>query len=294
MWAGVILANGSAPAIAVALQLVDQALPQPQQEALETVVAAAAVAMVTFMIVWMRRHARDLAADLRAGAAGALARGSALALVGMAFFAVVREGIETAVFLLAAFQASGDATSAGAGALAGILVAVAMGAVIYRGGVRLNLGRFFRVTAAVLVVVAAGLVASAIHTAHEATWLNGLQGRAVDLSWLIRPGSVTSVAADRRARRSAAADRGEAIGWLIYLVPMMVYRPLAGTAPAILRRAGRRQARLLPRTARRRGDVPGRICRGRAALAVAALAAAAAGAARVGIRGEGADREGRR
>ena len=77
----------------------------------------------------------------------------------MAFVAVVREGIETAVFLLAAFQASGDATSAGAGALAGILVAVVIGGVIYRGGVRLNLGRFFRVTAAVLVVVAAGLVA---------------------------------------------------------------------------------------------------------------------------------------
>jgi high-affinity iron transporter len=176
MWAGVALAVVLCTGIAVALQLVDQALLQKQQEALETVVAAAAVAMVTFMIVWMRRHAPGLAADLRAGAAGALARGSALALVGMAFIAVVREGIETAVFLLA-FQASGDATSAGAGALAGILVATAIGAGIYRGGVRLNLARFFRITAGVLVVVAAGLVASAIHTAHEATWLNGLQGQ---------------------------------------------------------------------------------------------------------------------
>ena len=223
MWAGVILATVLCTAIAVALQLVDRALPQQQQEALETVVAAAAVAMVTFMIVWMRRHAADLAADLRAGAAGALARGSALALVGMAFVAVVREGIETAVFLLAAFQASGDATSAGAGALAGILVAVAIGAVIYRGGVRLNLGRFFRVTAAVLVVVAAGLVASAIHTAHEATWLNGLQGRAVDLSWLIQPGSVTSSLLTGVLGVQPQPTVGEAIGWLIYLVPMMVY-----------------------------------------------------------------------
>ena len=70
-------------------------------------------AMVTFMIVWMRRHARGLAGELRASAAERARRGSAWALVAMAFFAVLREGLETAVFLLAAFQASGDATSAG-------------------------------------------------------------------------------------------------------------------------------------------------------------------------------------
>ena len=80
------------------------------------------------------------------------------------------------MFLLAAFQASGDSTAAGVGAVLGVLVAVAIGWGIYRGGVRLNLARFFRVTSAVLVLVAAGLVMSALHTAHEATWLNGLQG----------------------------------------------------------------------------------------------------------------------
>ncbi len=239
MWAGVALAIILCTGIAVALQLVDQALPQRQQEALETVVAAAAVAMVTFMIVWMRRHAPSLAADLRAGAAGALARGSAFALVGMAFIAVVREGIETGVFLLAAFQASGDATSAGAGAVAGILVAAAIGAGIYRGGVRLNLARFFRITSAVLVVVAAGLVASAIHTAHEATWLNSLQGQAVDLSWLIQPGSVTSSLLTGVLGLQPEPTVGEAIGWLAYLVPMMVYvlwpgrpRPAVRRVPA--------------------------------------------------------------
>ncbi len=146
MWAGVVVAVLLCAGVAVGLQVLDRELPQAQQEGLETIVAAVAVAMVTFMIVWMRRHARELAGDLRASAAGALARGSSWALIGMAFFAVVREGIETAVFLLAAFQASGDAVSASAGALLGIVCAIGVGWGIYGGGVHLNLNRFFRIT----------------------------------------------------------------------------------------------------------------------------------------------------
>ena len=72
--------------------------------------------MVTFMIFWMRRHARGFAGDLRANGRHALAEGSIWALVAMAFFAVLREGLETSVFLLAAFQASGDSNAAGSGA----------------------------------------------------------------------------------------------------------------------------------------------------------------------------------
>jgi high-affinity iron transporter len=223
MWAGVVAAVLLCTGIAVALQILDRQLPQRQQEQLETIVAAVAVAMVTFMIFWMRRHARGLAADLRESAAGALARGSAWALVGMAFFAVVREGIETSVFLLAAFQASGDSISAGAGALLGIVCAVIVGWGIYRGGVHLNLSRFFRITAAALVLVAAGLVMSALHTAHEAGWLNSLQTSTVDLGWLVRPGSVVSSLLTGVLGLQPKPTVGEALGWLIYAVPMLVF-----------------------------------------------------------------------
>jgi high-affinity iron transporter len=179
--------------------------------------------MVTFMIVWMRRHARNLAGELRAHAAGALAAGSVWALVAMAFFAVVREGLETSVFLLAAFQASGNALAAGAGAVLGILVAVGIGWGIYGGGIRLNLSRFFRVTSVALVLVAAGLVMSAIHTAHEATWLNSLQEHAVDLSWLVRPGSVLSSLLTGVLGLQPQPTVGEAAGWLLYVIPMLVF-----------------------------------------------------------------------
>jgi high-affinity iron transporter len=211
MWTGVGIAVVLCIGAAVALQVVDDALPQRQQEGLETVVAAIAVGMVTFMIVWMRRHARDLAGDLREHAAGALAQGSVWALVAMAFFAVVREGLETAVFLLAAFQASGNAVSAGAGAVIGILVAVGIGWGI------------FRLTSVALVLVAAGLVMSAFHTAHEATWLNSLQARAVDLGWLVRPGTVSSSLLTGVLGLQPQPTVGEAAGWLIYAIPMLAF-----------------------------------------------------------------------
>ena len=84
-----------------------------------------------------------------------------MALVAMAFLAVLREGFETSVFLLAAFQDATDTTAAGAGAVLGLVAAIAIGLGLYRGGVRINLTRFFRVTGLVLVFVAAGLLATA-------------------------------------------------------------------------------------------------------------------------------------
>ena len=162
-----------------------------------------------------------------------------MALVAMAFLAVLREGFETSVFLLAAFQDATDTTAAGAGAVLGLLAAVAIGLGLYRGGVRINLTRFFRVTGLILVFVAAGLLATSPHTAHEAGWINGLQGQAVDLTWLVQPGTISGSLLtgmlglqpqpDRRSRRSI---------YLLYAVPMALYV----LWPDRLRRRARRPA----------------------------------------------------
>jgi high-affinity iron transporter len=223
VWAGVATAVLLCAAVGVTLQIVNEDLPQRQQEGLETIVSLGAVGIVTFMIVWMRRNARGLRKELERSAAGALARGSIYALVAMAFFAVLREGLETAVFLLAAFQSSANPGAAGAGALIGLAVAVAIGWGIYKGGVRLNLSKFFRFTAAVLVLVAAGLLAAAAHTAHEAGWLNAFQGQALDLSWLIVPGSVTSSLFTGMLGLQPQPTVAEAAVYILYAVPMLVY-----------------------------------------------------------------------
>lgn len=223
VWLGVAAAIALCLAVGIALHLVSKNLPYRQQEGLETVIALVAVAMVTYMVVWMRRNARELKAGLEGSVEVALATGSVWALVSMAFLAVVREGFETSVFLLAAFNQSRDPATAGAGAVLGILVAIVLGALIYRGGLRINMARFFRVTGVVLVLVAAGLVVSALHSAHEAGWIDRGQGRVADLSTLVGPGSVRESLLTGILGLQARPVTIEVIGWVVYAVPMLAF-----------------------------------------------------------------------
>jgi high-affinity iron transporter len=223
MWVGVSLAVVLCVAVAIVLRIVGEELPERQQEGLETVISLMAVGAVTYMIVWMRRHARGLKAQLEGSAAKAVAAGSVGALIGMAFFAVLREGFETSVFMLAAFQDTANPAAAGAGAVLGIVAALAIGIGIYRGGVRINLSRFFRATGLVLVLVAAGLLATSMHTAHEAGWVNALQNEAVNLSWLVHPGSVSGSLLTGMLGLQPRPTAVEAFAWLLYAVPMALF-----------------------------------------------------------------------
>jgi high-affinity iron transporter len=228
VFAGVAAAVTLCAVVGVTLELLSKHLPQRQQEGLETVIGVLAVAMVTYMVVWMRRHSRELKGQLEGLAADALASGATSsragrAMVAMAFLAVLREGFETVVFLLAAFNESGSGAAAGVGAALGIAVAVGLGYGIYRGGVRINLSKFFRSTGLVLVCVAAGLVVNALHTAHEAGWLLVGQGSTVDLTWLVRPGSVQASLLTGMLGIQSHPVVIEVIGWLVYLVPVGCY-----------------------------------------------------------------------
>jgi high-affinity iron transporter len=223
MWFGVAGAIAICAAVAVVLRVAGQDLPQREQEQLETVVGLIAVGFVTYMIVWMRRHSRGLKAVLEGEAASALATGSAMGLVLMAGLAVLREGFETSVFLLAVFQDTSNPGAAGVGATLGLVAAVALGVALYRGGVKINLSRFFRLTGFVLVLVAAGLFASSIHTAHEAGWFNDLQSQAIDLSWLVKPGEISGSLLTGMLGLQPKPTVGEALAYLIYAVPMGLY-----------------------------------------------------------------------
>jgi high-affinity iron transporter len=222
-WIGVGAAVILCLAIGIALVKLSRDLPAQPQEALETVVGAFAVVMVSFMIVWMAKHARSMKRELEGAAAQALKAGSATALVLMAFLAVLREGFETSVFLVSVIQESNNATSATIGAFIGIAIAVGIGYGIYRGGVHLNLARFFKITGIVLVLVAAGLTMTVLHTAHEAGWINAGQGNAVDLTWLVRPGTVLASLLTGVLGLQPKPTVLESIGWVLYAVPMLAY-----------------------------------------------------------------------
>jgi high-affinity iron transporter len=240
VWVGVGLATALCLVVAFGLQALNRNLPHREQETLEAVVALVAVGMVSYMILWMRGHARNLKGMLEESTATAIAQGSVVALVGMAFFAVLREGFETTVFLLAAFQNSVNPGAASLGALLGLVLAVGLGYAIYRGGVRINLARFFRLTGFVLVLVAAGLVASAIHAGHEAGWINALQAQALDLRWLVGPGTVRAALITGVLGIQPQPTAAEILGYLLYAVPMAMFvlwpsgpRVRKATVPAV-------------------------------------------------------------
>jgi high-affinity iron transporter len=223
MWIGVGIALVLCAIVGVGLDVVGEQLPQKQQEGLESIVGVIAVGMITYMIIWMSRHARGIKAELEGEAASALARGSTMALVAMAFLAVLREGFETAVFLLAAFQDSADTTAAGTGSILGLLAATLIGVALYRGGVRINLSRFFRITGVVLVFVAAGLLATAAHTAHEAGWINSFQSQAVDLTWLVQPGTISGSLLTGMLGLQPSPTQVEVVVYLAYAIPMALF-----------------------------------------------------------------------
>ena len=140
---------------------------EPYEQLFEAATLIAAAGVVTWMLFWMRRQAASVRGELHAAIDRALDDGSANALAVLAFVAVIREGVETALFLVgqaAAASADGGAGSVLLGALVGVGIAAVLGVGFYQGSRRLNLATFFRWTGVALVFIAAGLLA---HAAHE-------------------------------------------------------------------------------------------------------------------------------
>lgn len=185
VWIGIFLAAALALFVGAGLQLANAAFPQKAQELFEALVGLVAVTVLIWMVFWMRRAARSMRTTLHHSVDQALAGqrggGAVWALIGMVFFAVAREGLESVFFLLAIFQQS-TGPAAPLGALLGVMVSVVVGWLIYGGALRLNLRRFFRWTGVFIIFVAAGLLAGSVRALHEAGLWNGLQERVWDLS----------------------------------------------------------------------------------------------------------------
>jgi high-affinity iron transporter len=126
-----------------------------------------AVGFLTYMVLWMRRQSRTVAQGIRRGVDIAIEKGSRLALVSLVFVMVLREGVETGLFIFGITQTSTPLQVA-LGAALGISAAVALGYAVYAGGKRINLGAFFKVTGILLILVAAGLLAHGVAEFQEA------------------------------------------------------------------------------------------------------------------------------
>jgi len=218
---GVLAAIGISIAIGLAVTLTIRQLPLVLQETLEGIAAVLAVAVLTWMLFWMRRQGRALKGELERGVDNALTEGSTLALVALAFLAVIREGVETVLFLIPIMSFQGTGIEILLAGLAGLAFAVGVGWAIFALGLRVNLRRFFTVTGVVLIFVAAGLVAFAIAEFGEAGLFANV-GSAFDLNQVLPDnGPIGSILRGLFGYRSEPTPL-ELLGYVAYLVPVLV------------------------------------------------------------------------
>jgi high-affinity iron transporter len=159
---------------------------EPAEQIFEGLAMIIAAAVVTWMLFWMRRASANLKGELHAGVDRALVEGGVFGLSILAFTAVIREGIETALFLMGQATAAGtEASSTLIGAILGLLIAVGIGYALYRGARVINLRTFFSWTGIALVFIAAGLLSHGIHEFIEAGWITIGTGTAFDISGVL-------------------------------------------------------------------------------------------------------------
>lgn len=220
IWAGVAAAVLVSLAAGAALTFGPKGLSFEAQEIIGGSLSIVAVGLVTWMIWWMAGAGASLARTLKAQVDAAADSRWALPVV--ALLAVGREGLETALFLWAATAAAarsgGSTTAPIAGALIGLGIAVALGWLIYRGALRINLSTFFSWTGGFLVLVAAGVLAYGVHDLQEASVLPGLNTLAYDVSGVLDPNSVLGVLLKGVFNFSPAATVLEAIVWWAYVL----------------------------------------------------------------------------
>jgi len=186
VWFGVAAAIASSIAIGVLAFVLLGSLQGTAEQIFAGTASLLAVVILTYMLFWMRKQAITLGADLRSGVDRAVASTSVLGLTLLAFTAVIREGFETALFLLGqTTAAAGEGLAVVLGAVVGLLIAAGIGVLIFRAGLRLNLSSFFNLTGAALVVIASGLLSYGVHEFIEVGLLPGLVTPIYDISAIL-------------------------------------------------------------------------------------------------------------
>jgi high-affinity iron transporter len=179
VWLGVAAAIAMTIAVFLIIQFGENTISGLAAEAIAGIASLVAVAIVTTMVLWMKKAAATLSGELRGEMARALETGG-LAVLSLAFLAVGREGVETALFMVG--YAEAETAWPLAGLIVGVLIAVAFAYGMYVGALRINLAKFFSYTGVFLIIVAAGILSYGIGALQTVGWLPGLPNRAFDIS----------------------------------------------------------------------------------------------------------------
>jgi high-affinity iron transporter len=214
-------------------------LEEPFEQIFEAITLIAAAGVVTWMLFWMRRQARSVKGELHAAVDRAIDKGSVTALAVLAFIAVIREGLETSLFLVGqANSADQGAIWVLVGAVIGLVIAAVLGVGFYQGSRRLNLATFFRWTGVALIFIAAGLLSTAVHELIEIGVITFGTQPAFDLSGVLPHDADGGNLIGQFLRAifgySATPEVTTFIVWLTYVVVVLYLflRPMKPVAPA--------------------------------------------------------------
>ena len=188
LWSGVAIAIVASLGLGALLTFTSSELGDRGEKFLSGTSSFIAVGLVTWMVFWMQRTARSLRADLH-GKLDNAAHGGAFAIGLVAFFAVVREGLETSLFIYSNFKTHGGIIESSLGLVIGFAISITLGVLLYKRSVKLNLSKFFTISGVALIVVAAGVLSYGVHEFQELGWrylsYRPPQSRVIDgCSWL--------------------------------------------------------------------------------------------------------------
>ncbi|WP_454943222.1 iron uptake transporter permease EfeU [Corynebacterium argentoratense] len=227
VWLGVAAALATTTAVFVIIQFGTKTLTSTGQELVGGIASLIAVGLVTWLLLWMRTASATMSADLQGKLDKAVAIGP-FAVVLVAFTAVVREGIETALLVFDSFT-GGTLATPFLGLMTGIVASVVLAMLMYRGAIRINLSVFFRVTGILLIIVAAGILRYGITDLQEAGVVPGLGNLAFDISHVLVPGTPVATLVEGVFNLVPAPTTASMIGWVIYLIVALALflRPVA-------------------------------------------------------------------
>ncbi|BDX30595.1 iron transporter [Mycobacterium antarcticum] len=229
VWLGVGAAIGMTVAVFLVIQFGENTISGLGAEAIAGVASVIAVAIVTTMVIWMKKASASMSGQLRGDMARALEAG-ALAVFSLSFLAVGREGVETALFMVG--FADAKTLWPLTGLVVGVLVAVAIAFGMYRGALRINLAKFFRYTGAFLIVVAAGILSYGVGALQTVGWLPGLASRPFDISSWFDWSSWYGQVVQGVFNVTPTPTWLQFISWALYLVIVLIVflRPLRAPA----------------------------------------------------------------
>ena len=221
LWTGVGVALVASLALGGLLAFTSAELSDRGEELFAGVTSFAAVGLVTWMVFWMKRTARNLRNELHGKIDGAL-MGGPISLALVAFFAVAREGLETALFVYSNFKTVGVASTATVGLVLGLGLAVFLGYAIYNRTVKLDLAKFFTITGVALIIIAAGVLSYGIHEFQELGYLPGVDSFLWDVTPWIAKESLLGSLLGGLVGFDTTTSFVQFVGWSIYLLAVLI------------------------------------------------------------------------